>query len=184
MAPPTTKLAKAQLDLREPVKDGKHYKPGSSLKVVTFDFNPKDYSTALPAGWNFKPTKKPGGHPEFTGTQLRTMDVEMFLDTTDEDTGDVSATIETLLTTVRPTAKSTSANAPFPPIVVFSWGTSAPFVAVVKSVASTLSLFRPDGTPVRGHMQDLAAGVSDRSPQAEPDIGCSAQSAGAPCCPR
>ena len=90
MAPPTTKFAKAQLDLREPVKDGKHFKPGSSLTVLKFDFNPKEYSTGLQAGWNSKPQKKPGEHPEFTGTQLRTLDVEMFLDATDEDDGDVS----------------------------------------------------------------------------------------------
>jgi nucleoid-associated protein YgaU len=58
-------------------------------------------------------------------------------------------TIDTLLSTVRPTAKSTSANAPFPPIVVFSWGSAPPFVGVVKSVTSSLTLFRPDGKPVR-----------------------------------
>lgn len=149
MAGPTTKLTKAQLDLREPVKDGKHYKAGSSTLVLPFDFNPKDYSTGLQAGWNFKPQKKPGEHPEFTGTQLRTLDLEMFLDATDEDNGDVSATIEALMSTVRPTAKSTNANAPFPPIVVFSWGSATAFQAVVKSVTSTLTLFRADGRPVR-----------------------------------
>ena len=149
MAGPTTKLAKAQLDLREPVKEEKHFKPGASLKVLPFDFNPKDYSTGLQAGWNFKATKKPGEYPEYTGTQLRTLDVEMFIDATDSDDGDVMPTIETLLSTTRPTEKSTSANAPFPPIVVFSWGSARPFVGVVKSVTSTLTLFRQNGKPVR-----------------------------------
>jgi hypothetical protein len=149
VAGPTTRLAKAQLDLREPVKDGKHFKPGSSLKVLPFDFNPKDYSTGLQAGWNYKPQKKPGELPEYTGTQLRTLDVEMFLDATDSDDGDVMPTIDTLMSTLRPTAKSVSANAPFPPIVVFSWGSAPPFVGVVKSVTSSLTLFRPDGKPVR-----------------------------------
>jgi len=172
VAAPTTKLAKAQLDLREPVQDGKHYKPGSSLKVVRFDFNPKDYSTGLSAGWNFKPAKKPGEHPEFTGTQLRTMDVEMFLDATDEDDGDVSSTIDTLMSTVRPTDKSTNANAPFPPIVVFSWGTTTPFVAVVKSVTSTVSLFRPDGRPVRATCKlALQEYPTDPPPKQNPTSG-------------
>jgi hypothetical protein len=149
VAGPTSTLTKAQLDLREPVKDGKHYKPGSSMKVLPFDFNPKDYSTGLQAGWNFKPQKKPGEHPEYTGTQLRTLDVEMFLDATDSDDGDVTPAIDVLMSTVRPTDKSTHANAPFPPIVVFSWGSAPPFVGVVKSVTASLTLFRPDGKPVR-----------------------------------
>jgi hypothetical protein len=146
----TAKFAKAQLDLREPVKDGKHFKPGASLGVLKFAFNPKDYSTALQAGWNFKPQKKPGEHPEFTGTQLRTMDVEMFLDATDSDAGDISESVKTLMSTVRPTEKSNSSGTPFPPIVIFSWGETDPFVAVVKSVTVNLTLFRPSGQPLRG----------------------------------
>jgi nucleoid-associated protein YgaU len=145
----TAKFAKAQLDLREPVKDGKHFKPGSSIGVVKFAFNPKDYSMALQAGWNFKPQKKPGEHPEFTGTQLRTLDFEMFLDATDTDDGDIAESVTSLLATVQPTEKSKS-SAPFPPIVIFSWGESAPFVGVVKSVTVNLTLFRPSGKPLRG----------------------------------
>ncbi|MET0145825.1 MAG: peptidase M23 [Ilumatobacteraceae bacterium] len=144
-----TTFAKAQLDLREPVADGKQFKPGSSLKVLTFDFNPKDYAMSRKASWDFKAQKKPGEKPEFTGTQLRTLDVEVFLDATDELMGDVSRSIDTLMSTVQPTEKSTNAGTPFPPIVIFSWGTSHPFVAVVTSVTSTLTLFRPTGQPVR-----------------------------------
>lgn len=149
MASPTTTLAKAKLDLREPVKDGKHFKPGPSIETLEFDFNPKEYSTALQAGWNFKPQKKPGEHPEYTGSQLRTLDVEMFLDATGEDNGDVSPTVDALFSTVRPTTKSTNDNTPYPPIVVFSWGSTKPFVGVVKSVSASLTLFRASGEPVR-----------------------------------
>ena len=61
--------------------------------------------------------------PEFTGNQLRTLDVEMFLDATDEDERRRRRRPSTLLfSTVRPTEKSISAGTPFPPIVVFSWG--------------------------------------------------------------
>ena len=61
----------------------------------------------------------------------------------------MSPTIDALLATVKPTQKSTSAGTPFPPLVVFSWGAMQPFVGVVKSVTSTLTLFRPSGQPVR-----------------------------------
>jgi hypothetical protein len=149
VAAPTTTLAKAQLDLREPVKDGQHFKPGPSIEVLKFDFNPKDYSTGLQAGWNFKAQKKPGEHPEYTGSQLRTLDVEMFLDATNEPTGDVSPAIDALFSTVRPTTKSTNDDTPYPPIVVFSWGSTKPFVGVVKSVTASLTLFRPTGEPIR-----------------------------------
>ena len=149
MAPPTTTLAKAKLTLREPVKEGKHFKPGPDIEVLEFDFNPKDYSTGLQAGWNFKPQKKPGEHPEYTGGQLRTLEVELFLDATGEDAGDVSPAIDTLFSMVRPTTKSTNDNTPYPPIVVFSWGSTKPFVGVVKSVTVSLTMFRPSGQPVR-----------------------------------
>ena len=131
------------------MKDGKHLKPGSSIEVVPFDFNPKDYSTGMQANWNLEPQKKPGENPEYTGTKQRTLDLEVFLDATDADDGDVSPTIDALFSTMRPTEKSKGANTPCPPIVVFSWGSAPPFVGVVKSVTATLTLFRPSGQPVR-----------------------------------
>jgi hypothetical protein len=169
MAPPlTTNPARAQLDLREPVKEGKGFKPGASLEVLSFLFNPKDYSMALSAGWNFKPNKKPGAQPEFTGTQLRTLDVEMFLDATEQPDGDVSKTIDSLLDTVKPTQKSVSSNTPFPPVVVFSWGTAAPFVGVVKSVTTNMTLFRQSGRPIRAtckiSMQELKTTPARQNP--------------------
>jgi nucleoid-associated protein YgaU len=160
--------AKAQLDLREPVKGDQGFKPGSSLGTLRFDFNPKDYSTALSASWNFKASKKAGEQPEFTGTQLRTLDVEMFRDASDTTGGDGARAIDQLLNTVRPTEKSESSGTPYPPIVVFSWGTSTPFVGVVKSVSTSMTLFRSDGRPVRAtckvSMQELETAPARQNP--------------------
>jgi nucleoid-associated protein YgaU len=169
MAPAMTSTpARAQLDLCEPVKGPKGFKRGPSLGVLTFQFNPKDLSMALSAGWNFKATKKAGEQPEFTGTQLRTLDVEMFLDATDKADGDVSKTIDELLNTVRPTEKSASSETPFPPIVMFSWGTATPFVGVVKSVTSSLTMFRQTGRPIRAtckvSMQELETIPAKQNP--------------------
>jgi nucleoid-associated protein YgaU len=152
VAATTTKFAKAKLDLREPVAQGKkkpHFAAGSSIETLEFAFNPKDYSMSLQGGWNFKPQKKSLEPPEFTGTQPRSLEVEMFLDATDKDDGDVSKAVDVLLSAVRPTERSKSSGTPFPPIVVFSWGSAKPFVGVVKQVSATFTLFRPSGQPVR-----------------------------------
>lgn len=149
MAVIPAQYAKAQLILREPVAGGKSFTPGPPIGMIPFLFNPKDYSMALQSGWNFKPQKKSAEPPEFTGHQLRTLDVEMFLDASDIPQGTVAPQIDALFSTVRPTSMSLMANTPFPPIVVFTWGASKPFTGVVKSVNATLTLFRPSGLPVR-----------------------------------
>jgi len=163
-----TNFTKAQIDLREPMQEKDHFVAGSSLKLLQFMFNPKDYSMSLGGGWNFKAQKASLEQPEFTGTTPRTLDVEMFLDATDEPTGDVAKTIDKLLNTVRPTEKSESSGTPYPPIVVFSWGTSTPFVGVVKSVSTSMTLFRSDGRPVRAtckvSMQELETAPARQNP--------------------
>ena len=51
MAPTTAKLAKAELELCEPTKDGKKLKPGATITTLRFAFNPKDYSLSLSGGY-------------------------------------------------------------------------------------------------------------------------------------
>ncbi len=149
MAAIPAQYAKAQFELREPVAGDKSFTPGAPIGLIRFMFNPKDYSMSLQSGWNFKPSKKSAEPPEFTGHQIRTLEVEVFLDATEEPQGTVAGSVDSLFSTVRPTAASLAANTPFPPIVVFSWGASRPFVGVVKSVSATMNLFRPSGLPVR-----------------------------------
>jgi nucleoid-associated protein YgaU len=169
---PTTKFAKARLDLREPVAaPKKHFVPGASVKVLEFDFNPKDYSMSLQGGWNFKPQKNSLEPPEFTGTQPRSLEVEMFLDATDQADGDVSASVATLLSAVRPTDKSKSSKTPFPPIVVFSWGAAAPFVGVIKQVSTSFTLFRPSGQPVRATCKISMQEYDPSPPKQNPTSG-------------
>ena len=168
MALAAAQFAKAQLDLREPVAGKKSFNPGGSLAVIKFMFNPKDYSMSLQSGWNFKPVKKAAEPPEFTGNQMRSLDVEVFLDASDQENGSVADAVEMLFSTVRPTDKSISAGTPFPPIVVFSWGDSKAFVGVVKSVNASLTLFRPSGLPVRAtcklSMQEFAPSPEKQNP--------------------
>lgn len=167
MAAATSQLAKAQLDLREPVAGKKSFTPGGSIEVLPFLFNPKEISMSLQSGWNFKPQKKSAEPPEFTGHQMRSLDFEMFLDATDSD-GTVADAAEVLFSTVRPTAKSLSSGTPFPPITVLSWGEAAPFVGVVKSVSVSYTLFRPTGQPMRAtckvSLQEFAPAPEGQNP--------------------
>jgi nucleoid-associated protein YgaU len=149
MAAISTQHAKAQFVLREPLPGLHSFTAGPPIGMIPFLFNPKDYSIGLQSGWNFKPSKKSAEPPEFTGHQMRTLDLEMFLDATDIPEGTVAPIVELLFTTVRPTPLSLTMNKPFPPIVMFTWGATPPFVGVVKSVNATMTLFRPTGLPVR-----------------------------------
>ena len=148
MAVIPAQYAKAQLVLRQPMPAGKSFTPGAPIGMIPFLFNPKDYSMALQTGWTFKPQKKSPEQPEYTGHQLRTLDVEMFLDASDIPQGTIAPAVDALFATLRP-APMTMMTTPFPPIVVFVWGAAQPFVGVVKSVNATLTLFRPSGLPVR-----------------------------------
>jgi nucleoid-associated protein YgaU len=168
---PTTKFAKARLDLREPVAEKKHFVAGASIKVLEFAFNPKDYSMSLQGGWNFKPQKKSLEPPEYTGTQPRSLDVEMFIDATDRDDGDVSDSVATLLSAVRPTDRSKNSETPFPPIVVFSWGAATPFVGVVKQVSATYTMFRPSGQPIRATCKISMQEYEPSPPRQNPTSG-------------
>jgi nucleoid-associated protein YgaU len=141
--------AKATFILREPMPGGSSFTPGPPIGLIPFGFNPKDYTMSLTSGWNFKPSKKSAEPPEFTGHQMRTLDMDVFLDATDIPQGTIAPWLEQLFSTVRPTAMSLLTNTPFPPIVVFTWGASMPFVGVVKSVNASVTLFRPTGLPVR-----------------------------------
>jgi nucleoid-associated protein YgaU len=165
-----TALAKARLELREPQPQEPNGFTASAyaLDVLEFDFNPKDYKTALTSTFKAEPSKAKNAQAEYTGTDRRTLDVEMFLDATDEMMGDVSKTVDRLLNSVRPTEKSAGSKTPHPPIVMFFWGTSKPFVGFVKSVSVSFTLFRSDGRPVRASctvsMQELAPNPPGTNP--------------------
>ena len=92
----------------------------------------------------------------------------MFLDATDEMMGDVTKAVDKLLKTVRPTEKSASSKTPYPPIVMFIWGTSKPFIGFVENVTVKLTLFRSDGRPVRASctvkMKELAPSPPPQNP--------------------
>ena len=95
MALRRTSLAKAQLDLREPRQGDKRLQAGRPARRAEVRLQPQGLLDVARAALELQgQPKKAGEHAEFTGTEPRTLDVEMFLDATDELTGDVSKTID------------------------------------------------------------------------------------------
>jgi hypothetical protein len=88
--PPSTRdsILKASLTILEP-------KPGggtSELDSIEFPFNPKEWSITHSAEWKTETTKKGTPPPEFKGPKPASASVEIFLDESDKDGGDISTT--------------------------------------------------------------------------------------------
>ena len=171
MAPISVQYAKAQFVLRQPMASGSSFTAGPPIGMIPFLFNPKEYSISLQSDWSPKPAKKSAEPEEFTAQKMRTLSLDMFLDVTDVPQGTVAPLVELLFTTLRPTPASVMMNTPFPPIVMFTWGATPPFVGVVTQVNATMTLFQPTGLPVRRDVQGVDDGVDPTVRRREPDVG-------------
>lgn len=147
MAPATT-MTKAKIQFLEPSTGGQE-KPVSGLNPVEFPFNPKEYSITRSAEWS-TPQAKSGAVPEYNGPKPAQISVEVFLDATDSASGDITGTVDTFLQACNPTLGKTFKSLPSAPFVKFIWGTKISFKGYIESVAVKYSLFRHDGTPIRG----------------------------------
>lgn len=135
---------------------------------ITFRYNPKDLKWGKSATWGRQDVRG-NSVLEFTGEGPRTLDFEFVLDAT--DSGTLRRDTETLFACVTPTAESVAANKPSPPFVIFGWGTSSPFKAVVKSVNLEYVRFQPDGTPVLGKGRVSLEEVRDIIARQNPSSG-------------
>jgi hypothetical protein len=122
------------------------------LELLSFTFNPSEYTVAKTATWNRPTTKgaKKAGRPEFQGANAQTLQLEIFFD--ESQSKDVAGDVATLFAWLMPTAGSRKKNKPMPPLVHFTWGTNKAldgFEAYLKSVSAKYTMFKPDGTPTR-----------------------------------
>lgn len=146
MAETRESVTKASLTLLEPKPGG----AGSPIEEITFPFNPKEWAITHAAEWKTETTKKGTPPPEFKGPKPASASVEIFLDESDKDGGDVSTTVEKLKKLVAPDPSSVSGNKPSAPHVLFKWGKAIQFKGYVDSVAVKYTMFRGEGTPIRG----------------------------------
>lgn len=142
-----TAFTKAILKFLEPSTSG----PEKTIHTETFDFNPKEFALTRSAKWNTPEGTKSGVTPaEYNGPNPSSITVEVFLDETDQENGDISKKVEIFLDATNPTQNGKFKNLPSAPFVRFQWGTRISFKGYLESVAVKYSLFRPNGNPVRG----------------------------------
>lgn len=147
MAAPTQgKPTKATLSILEPAAGGNP----TVIEQIEFPFNPKEWSITHAAEWKAETTKKSAPPPEFKGPKPSSATVEIFLDESDKKGGDISKTVAKLKKIVAPEPKSVSKNKPSAPHVRFQWGAAITFMGYVESVAVKYTMFRAEGTPIRG----------------------------------
>jgi hypothetical protein len=148
MADGQVKLEKAQLALLQPAANGR---PPATLANLVFKFNPKEYTLQKSASWQRSPARGAlqSAMPEFTGAQPGSLSLELFLDASDTESGDVAKEVGLLLRCLTPLPDTVDANTPSPPFVRFTWGSTIAFTGIVRSVSARFVLFRPDGAAVR-----------------------------------
>ncbi|MPZ73807.1 MAG: peptidase M23 [Nitriliruptorales bacterium] len=182
-----TKLEKAYLALVAPPNPADRPPPLSSVLgqagsggegEVVFMFNPKEFSISKAAQWQRRDQAgaQRATMPEFTGSQPGTLQLEVFLDKSEEADPSVAADVQRLLDTVTP-LQSTLPNHGSPPWVVFGWGQFMSFVAVVKQVNARYTMFQSDGTPIRATCTlTLEEVPTDPPPRQNPTSGALAAS--------
>jgi nucleoid-associated protein YgaU len=126
-------------------------KPKDGGAPLACRFNPREVSISKSATWQKTAARaaKTAPTPEFTGTQPRQLQMELFFDAWEAPSHDLTKDLDLLFGWTNPTEKSISNNQPNPPVVVFHWGTASYFDAYVKQVTAKYTMFASDGTPVR-----------------------------------
>ena len=121
-------------------------------EVIRCQFNPTEYTIQKSNTWQPKPVVgKNVPKLEFGGGGARVLNIELLLDSFENQGQDVRGDVEKLwkLTMITEAAKNTTTNRSRPPLVLLQWGGTWSFKAVVTSLNVRYTLFREDGSPVR-----------------------------------
>jgi hypothetical protein len=156
-------------------------------------FNPKEYTFSKQNSWSGKPTKGSNlGLFEFGNGQATTLSMQLFFDTyANIKNGTTRGTpkdvrteytaaiwemmqVDTKLSNLNDKPGSPSKNKKGrPPVVVFQWGSTWSFKAVITSIKERFTLFLPNGTPVRSTLDVTFQQVQDKNqhPPTNPTSG-------------
>jgi hypothetical protein len=164
-------FTRAKLKFVEPGDGG----PGPLVDEFTFPFNPKDYSITKAAKWRASSNKQGLSPAEYNGPVPSSVTIEMFLDATTEEEGNIATTINKILAYVNPDPKSKQNDKPSAPHAHFIWGTAIEFYGFLESVAVKYTLFRQNGNPVRGTatltLKELGAAEQAQNPTSGSEPG-------------
>uniref|UniRef100_UPI002F913EEE CIS tube protein n=1 Tax=Kitasatospora sp. NBC_01519 TaxID=2903576 RepID=UPI002F913EEE len=150
----TLGLTRATLVIFDPpAKRSLANKPGPMISRIPLQFNPESISLSTSANWNFEPSKQSGyAPPEFNGTDLRSVSVEVFLDSTYSLVNTIEQQVEELFDCCRPAISSFAVGSTLsPPWVRLEWGRArtVSFYAYLSTVDVEYTLFNVDGRPSR-----------------------------------
>ena len=163
-------LTKATLTILEPTTSPD---PKPIGKVITFPFNPKDFTFTRKGTWGAEKAKDKVSTPEWKGAEPAAITVEMFLDASEceGDKRDITPIVKQLMTTVVPDGSAVSKNKPSAPHVRFAWGTAIVFKGYVESVVVKFTHFTPTGTPFRGSATVAMKEFPEDTPFTNPTSG-------------
>lgn len=133
--------------------------------TLSCHFNPDTYTVNRSVSWQFQPII--GGNvptAEFKGGSNSTTSLKLLFDTTGEEAvTDVRDHTKKLwdATKIDQDAKNTTTNQGEPPHVVFIWGRSWSFEAVITSLSEEFVLFSEEGVPLRSNVNLSLTQVKD-----------------------
>jgi Contractile injection system tube protein len=167
------KLVHAQLEILAPPASGTTGPPGLAIDHVDFQFNPESLSLAKSAKW--APQQSQGssgtGSLQYQGPEPSSLELELFLDATDDQSDKVVRTVEKLFACCVPTQDSSQKKKPSPPWARFRWGGLTGFTAYLKSVKATYLLFTTSGLPIRAKVTVSLTEIGGQLPGQNPTSG-------------
>ncbi len=143
---------------------------------LKFMYNPAELSTSKSATWS-RPQARGAtstARPEFQGANPQSVSMEIWFDSWDDMTIDVTSKVKTLFEWTKPTQSSIDRQTPRPPVLRFEWGTSrvlADFRGYLKQVQAKYTMFQPDGTPIRASCNISLEEVPEDPPGQNPTSG-------------
>ncbi|MFI6640563.1 LysM peptidoglycan-binding domain-containing protein [Streptomyces sp. NPDC050504] len=168
-------LSRASLAIHQPPTDlGGSI--GGRIGEVKFQFNPDQLQLSRSASWvtEHAVAHDRGAPPKFTGSDPAQLQLDVFLDRSDDpSSNDVQQMVELLLSCCEVTQQSIAAKAPSPPWVKFSWGSfsTVQMVMYVTSVSATYTLFSPSGIPIRATCSLSLTEVASETKKQNPTSG-------------
>ncbi len=151
--PGSTRPTKARLKLLD---------DGTELECY---FNPTEYEMNRKVDWQQRQTHESTPKQFFAGVETTTLGLTLLFDTSLEKSNkDVRKRYtDKIWKAVRVRNPNSTQREP-PPKVLFTWGTTWSFEAVIKSVRQKFLLFLEDGTPIRSEVSLTLEQVKDYGP--------------------
>ncbi|ACO45547.1 hypothetical protein DEDE109153_04740 [Deinococcus deserti] len=138
---------------------------GQEKSPIVCMFNPREYTISRKVEWdNQTNDTNDEGNKVYKGGSPASMTLELFFDTYAnrksanqvEDVRKYTGPVWELIRmdpSTKPQASNPNVEKGRPPTVLFQWGGTWHFTAVITNIEQQFTLFMPDGTPVRSIMK-------------------------------